>query len=58
MAMLLSECPVEHSKCIIKYKSKDSGMTEYCMCRCYSHANPGPSESDEEPEIGIGRLFS
>jgi hypothetical protein len=53
--MLLSECPVEHSKCRITYKNKiDSAMTEVRMCWCHEHAKPSPRE--KEPIIGIAAL--
>jgi hypothetical protein len=54
MTMLLSECPVEHSKCRITYPKNNAGLKEVCMCWCHEHAKPSPREPD--PIIGIGRL--
>jgi len=56
MSYLLSECPVEHSKCRITYKNKNNGTVEFCMCRCHEHARPSPRE--DEPIIGIARLMT
>jgi hypothetical protein len=54
VTMLLSECPVEHSKCRITYHKEDSDIEEVCMCWCHEHAKPTPRE--KEPIIGLGVL--
>ena len=51
MTTLLSECPVERSKCRITYHKNNSSLKQVCMCWCHEHAKPTPREP--EPIVGL-----
>jgi hypothetical protein len=54
---ILSQCPVVHKKCKIKYDRKNGREKEYCMCPCHEHAKPSKPEKDV-PKLRIDDLIN